>query len=682
MTCGPEPTTFRLLDRSSQWTLDLIPEPGKITIDQVIELAKLDPNAVDPGTLSGAIPPPWFARGCCPCEWYLACGPTVLRYAPRIVDCPPPPSEDPCVVAPPPDPSCFGWVVIASGGCHIELVDAVAVAATTGRIAVLDAGRGELLVLSPGGERVIASIATVARGPIAFWNGSIVIADHDQLTAYDLVTLAPRTLPAAPAPIARMIAAPAAHDPDGACKPSVLWIATDAAGGAFDLFELAGSAWQPGALATLLATAPATGIVAASADVVCIEIPHGGGEPRTLCVDRCGRPASSPPPVPGPARAREGTVATAPASPLDSGVPRCTWHRVRITLDLPPRTSVCVSLATAELPTAPIADEDWQHVDDPTAIGDFLIDQPPGRYLHVKLALRGDGLVTPAIHRIRIDFPRSTSATRLPGVFQEDPVAADFLDRFVATFDASIEDLDRVIARFPALLDPTSSPAEALAWIGSFLDIALDPAWSEQQRRRILAAAPELYRHRGTPRAVARAIELTTGVAPALQELGGATTFGRIGAGQRCGRGFRLGEQRLFGAAKARFRLGASALGAAPLRSYGDPDRDHVAATGWRVLVQVPALADDDAVARLRRLIDAQKPAHVVAQLRVGGGLALLGVASAVGIDTLLGGLPKPYLGVNTRLHRATVLARGRVHGGARFAIGTSSAVSIQTVLS
>jgi phage tail-like protein len=404
-----------------------------------------------------------------------------------------------------------------------------------------------------------------------------------------------------------------------------------------------------------------------------------------MCIDRCGRPASAPPPVPGPALQRRGYVTTAPASPLDSGIPRCSWHRVRITLDLPPHTGICVSLATAEDPIAPIAKEDWQHVDDLTAVGDFLIDQPPGRYLHVRIELRGDGLATPAIHRIRIDFPRSTSATRMPGVFRDDPVAADFLDRFVATFDASIEDLDRIITRFPALLDPTSSPAEALAWIGTFLDIVLDPAWAEQQRRDILAAAPELYRRRGTPWAVAQAIQLTTGLAPAIQELGGATIFGRLGtdcAPSKCGRGFRLGEQRLFGAAKARFRLDASPLGGAPLRSYGDPDRDFVAATGWRVLVQVPALDNDDAVIRLRRLIEAQKPAHVVTQLRVGSDLALLGIDSAVGIDTRLAGLPLPYLGVNTRLHRATALARGRGRGGSSFAVGTASAVSIQTVLS
>src|SRR5262249_21387845 len=250
---------------------------------------------------------------------------------------------------------------------------------------------------------------------------------HDELTAYDLVTLAPRALTHAPGPIARMVAAPGTPDPTGKCVASVLWIATDATGGQLDLFVLDDGQWQPGNIATLLATAPATGIVAGAGEVVCISVPRGGGEPRTMCIDRCGRPAAQPPPVPGPALQRQGYVATAmktaktEAAPLDSGIPRCSWHRVRVTVDLPPHTGICVSLATAEDPTAPVADEDWQHVDDLTAVGDFLIDQPPGRYLHLRIELRGDGLATPTIHRIRIDFPRSTSATRMPGVFREDP---------------------------------------------------------------------------------------------------------------------------------------------------------------------------------------------------------------------------------------------------------------------
>ena len=304
------------------------------------------------------------------------------------------------------------------------------------------------------------------------------------------------------------------------------------------------------------------------------------------------------------------------------------------------------------------------------------------------VAFRRDGAATPRIRRLRLDFPRSTSAERLPGVYREDPISAGFLERFVALFDASIEDLDRVIERFPALIDPAAAPAEALPWLGTFLDLALDPAWPEATRRAILAEAPALYRARGTPRALARAIELVTGVVPAIQELGGtARTFGQLGAGARTqGRPgtARVGEVRLFGRSRMRLRLGSSALGSAPLHSYGDPDRDHVTALGWRIAVQVPGGPGmtPEAVARLRRLVDAQKPAHVVAAVRAGAGRGLVGVECAVGIDTRLGGLPPSYLGTTTLLARRTVLARGARRGGAGLAVGTASAIAIQTHLS
>lgn len=648
MTCGPEKVLFRILDRASEWGLDLRHE-GDIELDDFIQLAQVDPSAVDPSMLAGVMPPPWIAHGCAACEWYVACAPTVLRYGP-----------------------CLDWVAIAGSGRHVELVKPVSVAATRDRVAVLDTGRRELLVLSAGGERVLASYSTQAQGPIAFWRTAIVAADHDVLVAFDLLTGEQRTLVHAAGRIARMVTA-----------GTTLWIAIEAAPGALHLFYLGDDGkLHVGHLAQLVATARPTALTAATDDVACLEIARGGGEPRTLCIDRCGRPAEPPAPAHGPKLNERGIIRTAPDSPLDSGMPRCHWHRVRLDVELPAHTGVTVWLAAVENAADAVADEDWQAIDTPAAIRDFLIDQPPGRYLHVKIELRGDSLVTPKIQRIRLDFPRSTSVTRLPGIYREDPVAADFLDRFIATFDASIEDLDRVIARFPALLDPQSTPAEAFAWLATFFDIALDPAWSPQTRRNILDEAHELYRRRGTPWALSRAIELTTGTAPAIQELASSGMFARL---RKEGRGFRLGEARLFGAARARMRLGSSQLGRAPLRSYGDPDRDYFAATGWRILVQLPGGGSQrapDTVERLRRLVDTQKPAHVTAQIRVGGDLALVGVASAVGIDTRLGGLPEPYLGRNTYLRRRTALAAGGARGGAHIAVGVAAAIGIQTVLS
>ena len=38
---------------------------------------------------------------------------------------------------------------------------------------------------------------------------------------------------------------------------------------------------------------------------------------------------------------------------IDSGQPRCRWHRVRVDADVPARTSVLVAVATSEDPTPP-----------------------------------------------------------------------------------------------------------------------------------------------------------------------------------------------------------------------------------------------------------------------------------------------------------------------------------------
>ena len=122
----------------------------------------------------------------------------------------------------------------------------------------------------------------------------------------------------------------------------------------------------------------------------------------------------------------------------------------------------------------------------------------PGRYLQLSLTLTGDGTHTPIVRSVRIDFPRRTSLDWLPAVYGENPQAEDFTERFLANFDASIEDVDAAITRFPALLAAAAVPGEVLPWLGSFLDVAFDSEWSDAKRRTILSTLPTLYSQRGT----------------------------------------------------------------------------------------------------------------------------------------------------------------------------------------
>jgi len=90
---------------------------------------------------------------------------------------------------------------------------------------------------------------------------------------------------------------------------------------------------------------------------------------------------------------------------------------------------------------------DWQT--GPLGSVDFLVrQQPPGRYLFVRLRFTGGGKATPVVRRVFLEFPRKTSLDLLPPVYRDNPDAEDFSERFLSLFDASIADLDRAIERY------------------------------------------------------------------------------------------------------------------------------------------------------------------------------------------------------------------------------------------
>jgi phage tail-like protein len=299
---------------------------------------------------------------------------------------------------------------------------------------------------------------------------------------------------------------------------------------------------------------------------------------------------------------------------------------------------------------------------------------------------------------VRLDFPRVTSIEHLPDVYRENPKAEEFTERFLSLFDSLIGDMDRIIARYPALLDPAGVPDELLPWLAKFFDIGFDPTWNAGERRRILQNAPKLYRERGTPAGLRDAVQLIFGVKPAILESSATGPWGAVGDGKainvaRCKpvqapaslrRTVRLRSVRLFGKTKVRFRLGSSPLCGAPLRSYGNPDLDPFAAGSYRFSLLVPPLSDNSPQGKQRflNLIEAQKPAHTIASVRFGGTGFLLGHWSAVGIDTGFVPLAAPVLGPagNVRLGRMSVLwpRGGAAATGTR--IGVRSVVGIQTI--
>jgi phage tail-like protein len=442
----------------------------------------------------------------------------------------------------------------------------------------------------------------------------------------------------------------------------------------------------------LSASFPATGLVGISAVGFCLVESTVSGMPETRCFTWDGCPIDKgritlPPP---PSLHLQGQLHT---GAIDSGVDRCRWHRVEVDGDIPPGTAVEVKVATGEAaqpasqgdanqegswqlfaPGLP-HHKDWQR--ETAGHRDFLIRQPPGRYLFVCLRLKGDEHATPIVRRIRLEFERVTSLELIPPVYREAPPAEEFTERFLAIFDRSIADADGAITRAPALLDPDGVPDQVLPWLGSFFDIAFEQGWTPARRRALLRDAPRLYRQRGTVAGLRAVIKAVFGITPAIEE--SATT--RPWAGLR--RGSVVGAARLFGTTRTRMRLGRSQLCASAIRSYGDPNDDALQIDAYRFRVLAPSgpLATPTGRQRLQSLVDSQKPAHTVAVTRIGGSGFVVGHWSAVGVDTAFGSLPPPVLGAagNVRLRRSSVLWAGAgVSSGV--VVGGSTFVGINTV--
>jgi phage tail-like protein len=345
--------------------------------------------------------------------------------------------------------------------------------------------------------------------------------------------------------------------------------------------------------------------------------------------------------------------------PLDSGIPSCRWHRLRLDADVPAGTTVRVAVATTD--GSPVDHEphpeDW--FEGPPGATDVLLRTPPGRWAYLRVRMSGDGQVGPVLHQVRLDLPRRTGLDHLPAVYSEDPRARDFSERFVGLFDAWQDEVDDVLDRRADLFDAAALPDDALGWLGGLIGLGFEAEMSIERRRRLLAAAPELYRRRGTPSGLLDTLHVALGVTAVVEELGTVRPWGAVGTA-------RLGGVRLYGRSTARVRLGSSRLGRAHLVGEGDPALDAVRDGAHRVRVHVPPLTDDGQridASLVARVVRSQTPAHLATSLSSPRPGFVTGRVR-LGIDTVLTA-PSPAVLTRTGsarigLGRTGVVARGR----------------------
>ena len=660
MTCVQGPPTFRLLDPYAGWwpdgDLGAAATRGLARLDDEVGLTlpPADPAGADADRIVRCFGDSRLAAGCGRCEWWL-----VVQASGRLLH------REPCSEA---------FVAAWPATCGFELAEPVAVAAHRHTVAVSDRGAGRVWSWTGGGDHLQAEIGIPHPGPLLFADtGQLLVAAADMGVVL-------RYTPSGDLAGAMELGADAAVTHLAQAPDCSVWAVLATAGHDPRIVRASrpGVDFEPTTLAAAEAALPRAALDAVGDDGFCLHDGH--------CYGWDGRPLAALDAPPAADLPRRGQLLTAA---IDSGLPRCRWHRVRVETSVPDGATVEVAVATAEDPAAPPAPPetggDWDafetgraHPDDwqtaPPGALDFLVDQPPGRYLLLRLRLAAHAAQAPVVRRVQLDFPRITSITLLPGVYRRAAEAEDFTERFLALFDASIADLDRAIERHPALLDVDGVPDDLLPWLGSLLDVTAEPWWAADRHRRVLRAVAALYHRRGTPSGLADAVEIVFGVRPAIVEHAPGGPWGALD------RGARLDQVRLFSRSRARLRVGSSTLGDAPVRSLGDPDLDPLTANAHRFTVLVPAgtVDGDEQRAALERLVRAQAPAHTAPAIRFGSAGFVLGSRSAVGVDTTLGPLPAPVLG-SLRLSRTAVLWSRRGGGGGP-AAGVNSMVGITTV--
>jgi phage tail-like protein len=227
--------------------------------------------------------------------------------------------------------------------------------------------------------------------------------------------------------------------------------------------------------------------------------------------------------------------------------------------------------------------------------------------LWLELAFGGNGRTTPVVSAMEFYAPRQSSLQYLPPVFHEDPVSADFLNRFLSYFDTVFAEIETQIDDFTAYLDPDGVPAGGfLTWLGSWFDIEFLAEWNAATRREFVRRAIELHRKRGTVGGLLAVLQLHTGLA--AQHIIIVEHF------------------RLRGQTDVWYVAGR------PLHPSPDEIAHH-----FTVILPNRAVPDDEALVVLERLIDQFTPAHTSHELRLVEPGVRIGCQSTVGVDMIIG---------------------------------------------
>lgn len=141
-----------------------------------------------------------------------------------------------------------------------------------------------------------------------------------------------------------------------------------------------------------------------------------------------------------------------------------------------------------------------------------------GRYLWLKIEWSGSDKKSPLLRRLRVYYPRRSYLEYLPAVYQQDDRSRDFMERYLSLFGTFFDEMEETIDHLARYFDVDSSSGNLLRWLATWLGIAADERWTDEEIRALMKRSPELFQKRGTRAGLEAMIEIFTGQKPYIVE--------------------------------------------------------------------------------------------------------------------------------------------------------------------
>ncbi|HKE55233.1 MAG TPA: phage tail protein I, partial [Pyrinomonadaceae bacterium] len=325
----------------------------------------------------------------------------------------------------------------------------------------------------------------------------------------------------------------------------------------------------------------------------------------------------------------------------------------------------------------------------PVDTTECLFPGAPSDRVWIGCELIGEGLTSPTLLQMRLDFDHETYLKFLPSIYRENSQSARLLARFLTLFESFFVEVETEIRQLARLFDPRAAPAEFLSWLAGWLALEVAEKWDEAHKREAIAKAFELYAKRGTVEGLRESLRFFTGIEAHFEEPLAQSNWWALPADEEAPAEDKqtslLGFTTMLVAAEAQGAVvGTTAeLDQSHLiaqEEFGAPLFDDLA---HRFSVQLyrGGTFDGETVVTVRAVLDREKPAHTDYHLCVIEPNFRIGFQSRIGIDTVVAGpVPPARLASTTSAEVGLVLGgepAGRI--GQRSSVGQSTRLGLRS---